>query len=108
MTLYTTLSAGAGTREATELGARLAAWHDAMVSHERRIRAGTTGDACDEECAHATARALWAEALAIFGHRAHELAFLRSRAQGPTTGHGARAGRRSRSVTSPAAAAADA
>jgi hypothetical protein len=52
-----------------------------MVSHERRLRAGTASDACDEECAHAEARALWREALAAFGQRAHALAFLRSRAQ---------------------------
>ena len=120
MNLYTTLSTGRGTRDATELGARLAAWHDAMVAHERRIRAGTTSDACDEECAHAEARALWPEALATFGHRAHELAFLRSRAlsgaaldRRPDTGGAARGvslreGRRSRSASSPAAAAADA
>jgi hypothetical protein len=88
MTLYTTLSTGAGTREATALGARLAALHDAMVAHERRIRAGTTSDACDEECAHAEARALWLEALATFGRRAHELAFLRSRAQAGAATHG--------------------
>jgi hypothetical protein len=96
MTLYTTLSTGAGTREATELGARLAAWHDAMVSHERRIRAGTASGACDEECAHAEARALWREALATFGHRAHELAFLRSRAQSgdATRGHRSTKGHR--------------
>lgn len=90
MTLYTTLSTGAGTREATELGARLAAWHDAMVSHERRIRAGAASDACDEQCAHAEARALWREALAAFGPRAHELGFLRSRAQAGSTTNGHR------------------
>jgi hypothetical protein len=81
MNPYTILSSGLGTHEAIALSARLAAWHDAMVAHERRLRAGTASDACDEECAHAQARALWADALATFGARAQELTFLRSRAQ---------------------------
>jgi hypothetical protein len=53
-----------------------------MVAHERRLRAGRSGDACDEECSHAEARTLWAEALEAFGERAHGLTFLRSRALG--------------------------
>ena len=36
--------------------------------------------ACDEDCPHVEARTLWAEALATFGKRANDLAFLRSRA----------------------------
>jgi hypothetical protein len=83
MSPYTFLSSGIRSREATELSARLSAWHDAMVAHERRLRAGTTSDSCDDECAHAEARALWAEAVATFGARAQELTFLRSRAQEP-------------------------
>ena len=81
MNPYTILSSGLGTHEATDLSARLSAWHDAMVAHERRLRAGTTSDACDDECPHAEARALWAEAVATFGARAQELTFLRSRTQ---------------------------
>lgn len=81
MNPYMSLSSGPGTQEATALGARLSAWHDAMVAHERRLRAGTTGDACDDECPHAEARALWSEAVATFGARAQELIFLRARAQ---------------------------
>lgn len=65
------------------LASRLAAWHDAMVAHERRLRTGRTDDLCDEDCPHVEARALWAEALDAFGVRAHELSFLRSRAAGP-------------------------
>jgi hypothetical protein len=61
------------------LSVRLAAWHDAMVAHERKIRAGRE-EPCDEECPHAEARALWVEALETFGDRAQELTFLRSRA----------------------------
>ena len=82
MNPYTMLSSGLDTHEATVLSARLSAWHDAMVAHERRLRAGATTDACDDECPHAEARVLWAEAVAMFGARAHELAFLRSRGQG--------------------------
>jgi len=82
MNPYTILSSGLGTHEATTLSARLSAWHDAMVSHERRLRVGTTSDACDDECPHAEARELWSEAVAAFGARAQELTFLSSRAQG--------------------------
>ena len=81
MNPYTILSAGLGTLEAVALGARLSAWHDAMVAHERRLRAGTSTDRCDDECPHVEARALWPEAVAAFGARAQELAFLRSRAR---------------------------
>ena len=81
MNPYTILSSGIGTRQATTLGARLSAWHDAMVAHERRLRAATTSDACHDDCPHAEARELWPEAVATFGARAQELTFLRSRAQ---------------------------
>ena len=81
MNLYTFLSSGSGAHDATALTARLSAWHDAMVAHERRLRAGTTSDACDDECPHAEAPALWLEAVAAFGARSQELTFLRSRAQ---------------------------
>ena len=81
MNPYTILSSGMDGQEALALGARLAAWHDAMVAHERRLRAGTTSDACDDECPHADAPDLWSEAVATFGARAQELTFLRSRAQ---------------------------
>ena len=80
MNPYAMLSSGIGTTQATSLSTRLAAWHDAMVAHERRLRSGRTSDACDDECPHVEARILWAEALDTFGPRASELAFLRSRA----------------------------
>jgi hypothetical protein len=82
MNPYTVLASGSGASTSSALAARLSAWHDAMVAHERRLRAGRTGDVCDEECPHVEARTLWAEALAAFGDRAHELSFLRSRATG--------------------------
>ena len=77
---YTILSSGLGTDEASALSARLSAWHDTMVAHERRLRTGATSDSCDDECPHAEARTLWSEAVATFGARARELTFLRSRA----------------------------
>jgi hypothetical protein len=80
MNMYTMVGSGLGTAEATALSARLAAWHDAMVAHERKIRAGRTDAVCDEECPHAEARTLWIEALEVFRDRAQELTFLRSRA----------------------------
>lgn len=82
MNPYVMLGSGMGTSEAASLSARLAAWHDAMVAHERRLRTGRTADTCDEDCPHVEARTLWAEALATFGPRASELTFLRSRAIG--------------------------
>jgi hypothetical protein len=63
MNLYTMLGSAVGTAEASSLCTRLAAWHDAMVAHERRLRAARGGDACDDECPHAEAASLWAEAL---------------------------------------------
>ena len=80
MNPYAILGSGVGTEEAATLCARLNSWHDAMVAHERRLRAGQTGHACDEDCPHVEARTLWAEALVTFGKRANDLAFLRSRA----------------------------
>lgn len=82
MNPYATLGSGIGTNDAMSLAARLSAWHDAMVVHERRLRAGRADDACDDECPHAEARALWSEALEAFGARASELTFLRTRATG--------------------------
>jgi hypothetical protein len=81
MNPYVILSSGADTSDAAELSTRLSAWHDAMVAHERRLRSGRTADACDDECPHAEAPALWSAAVTTFGDRARELEFLRSRAQ---------------------------
>ena len=80
MNPYVMLGSGIGTSGAASLSARLAAWHDAMVEHERRLRTGRTADRCDEECPHVEARTLWTEVLATFGARADQLTFLRSRA----------------------------
>jgi hypothetical protein len=82
MNPYAIVNVGNGTAEAASLRARLMAWHDAMVSHERRRRADRPAEVCDDECPHAEARALWVEAVAMLGSRANELTFLRSRALG--------------------------
>ena len=80
MNPYAVIGSGMGTPEAVSLGVRLSAWHDSMVAHERRLRSTTPStDGCHDECPHAEAGALWAEALEAFGARAHELTFLRSR-----------------------------
>lgn len=73
---------GASASSVLALAARLTAWHDAMVAHERRLSTGRGRDGCDEQCPHVEARSLWADAVATFGERAHELVFLRSRATG--------------------------
>ena len=78
MSPYAFLGSRGGSDEAAELRVRLTAWHDAMVAHERRLKAGRATDACDDECPHVEARALWSEALATLGPRASELTFLRS------------------------------
>jgi hypothetical protein len=80
MNLYSMVGSGIGTHEATALSVRLASWHDAMVAHERRIRIGRADAICDDDCPHAEAHTLWTEALEVFGDRARELSFLRSRA----------------------------
>lgn len=77
MSPYTLIGAAPGAAEATVLSQRLAAWHDAMVAHKRRLASGRGDGECGEECAHSEARALWAEALRTFGERAHEFSFLR-------------------------------
>ena len=82
MNPYLLLGSGLASHEALALGARLSAWHDAMVTHERRLRLGRAGDTCDDECPHAEAPSLWFDAVATFGARALALTFLRSRATG--------------------------
>jgi len=83
MNPYISLGSGIGTPEAVSLAERLAAWHDSMVAHERRLRFGRTDDLCDDECPHADARTVWAEAVEMFGDQVNELRFLRSRATAP-------------------------
>lgn len=109
MNLYAMLGSAIGTSEGASLGSRLSAWHDAMVAHERRLRIGRTDDPCDDECPHAEARALWSEALAAFGPRAQELAFLRSRANAGSRrskGETRRSGRRADGTSAAPAATA--
>lgn len=80
MNPYAMLASGHGASASSAPAARLTAWHDAMVAHERRLRTGRTGDVCDDECPHVDARTRWAEALVAFVTREHELSFLQSRA----------------------------
>ena len=80
MKLYTLIGAQVGSPEAAALSDRLVAWHDAMVAHERRLRAGASSTDCHEDCPHGEARVLWPEVVATFNERASDLSFLRSRA----------------------------
>lgn len=82
MNPYAIANLGTDAADAASLRARLQAWHDAMVTHERRLRADPAADPCDDECPHVEATALWREAAALLGSRAGELTFLRSRALG--------------------------
>ncbi len=79
---YAIASLGTDAADAASLRARLEAWHDAMVTHERRLRSEPNADLCDDECPHVEASTLWREAAALLGPRATELTFLRSRALG--------------------------
>jgi hypothetical protein len=83
MNPYTQVGSRLGNIESPSLSQRMAARHDAVVGHERRLRAGRTDDGCDEDCAHNDARAIGAEAVTTFGDRARELSVLRSRAMSP-------------------------
>lgn len=82
MNPYAIADLATGSADAASLRARLEAWHDAMVTHERRLRADATAAPCDDECPHGEAPLLWREAAATLGPRANELTFLRSRALG--------------------------
>jgi hypothetical protein len=82
MNPYAITGASIGITEATSLRARLMAWHDAMVAHERRLRSAQITETCDDECPHVEARALWVEVSAMVGPCASRLTFLRSRAKG--------------------------
>jgi hypothetical protein len=79
MNPYAMVGSNLGTDDAASLRARLMAWHDAMVAHERRLKI-TDADICHDECPHAAAGLLWAEALTVLGAEANALTFLRSRA----------------------------
>ena len=85
MNPYAIADLASGSVATASLRARLEAWHDAMVTHERRLRVDPAADPCDEECPHGEATALWREAAALLGPRATELTFLRSRALGAGT-----------------------
>ena len=82
MNPYAIAAIAADTAEAASLSARLVAWHDAMVKHERRLRSNPTANLCGDRCPHVEANALWAEASAILGAKVGDLTFLRSRALG--------------------------
>src|SRR5687768_12934689 len=50
MNPYGIAELGTDTADAVSLRARLMAWHDAMVTHERRLRSDPTADFCGDEC----------------------------------------------------------
>jgi len=85
MNPYAIADLSSGSADTASLRKRLEAWHDAMVTHERRLRADPAANPCDDECPHGEATALWREAAMLLGPRASELTFLRSRALGAGT-----------------------
>lgn len=80
MKLYEAVGSHVDGPQAAALCARLAQWHDAMVTHERSLRVQGRSEQCDDDCPHVEASTLWMEAVMLFGARAYELDFLRSRA----------------------------
>ncbi len=76
MNVYKSVGYSVGTREALALAARLSAWHDAMVAHQRPSDTGRI-TRCDVDCPHAEARSLWDEAVEVFGEGTRQLGFLR-------------------------------
>lgn len=80
MNPYMLLASSSDAGTAQDLRERLTDWHDVMVRHERRLRRDQSDEHCHEECPHADARLLWAEAVTVFGRRASALRFLQSRA----------------------------
>lgn len=85
MNPYAIADLASGSAATASLRARLEAWHDAMVTHERRLRADPAADPCDDDCPHGEAPRLWREAAALLGPLATQLTFLRSRALGAGT-----------------------
>ena len=76
MNVYKSIGHAVGTPEALALAARLSAWHDAMVAHQRPADTGRV-TRCDDDCPHAEARSLWREAVDLFGGYAEQMGFLR-------------------------------
>ena len=76
MNVYRSIGYAIGTPEALALAARLSAWHDAMVAHQRPADTERV-TRCDDDCPHAEARSLWHEAVDVFGESAAQMGFLR-------------------------------
>jgi hypothetical protein len=76
MNVYRSIGYAVGTPEALALAARLSAWHDAMVAHQRPADTARI-TRCDADCPHAEAKSLWHEAVSILGDGANQLGFLR-------------------------------
>ena len=76
MNPYAIDSLGTDAADAASLRARLVAWHDAMVAHQRPADTDRI-TRCDGDCPHAEARSLWHDAIETFGDGADQLGFLR-------------------------------
>lgn len=77
------MSATVATRiessRADAIARRIAAWQAAMAAHERR-RGSRFGE-CSDECPHAQAPLLWADATQVLGDRAASFDALRRQGQ---------------------------
>lgn len=77
MNPYVFLMRQSGAGDVGDLVDQLGAWHDSMVLHQRTVRQRGVAEACDETCAHAVGRVLWAEAKTRLGPAATSLTFLK-------------------------------
>lgn len=77
MNPYLFLAQQPGVGDVRDLVEQLNAWHDSMVLHQRTVRQLGPEEACDDGCAHAIGRDLWAEAKVRLGPAAETLTFLR-------------------------------
>lgn len=77
MNPYLFLAQQPGVGDVRDLVEQLGAWHDSMVLHQRTVRQLGADEACDDSCAHAVGRDLWAEAKVRLGPAAETLTFLR-------------------------------
>lgn len=85
MNPYVFLAQQPGTGDVRDLVEALGAWHDSMVLHQRTVRR-LGAEACDDACAHAVGRHLWAEARLRLGPAAETLTFLRRSVERPPHG----------------------
>ncbi len=88
--MYSSVAPRVESPRVVAIAARIAAWHAEIIAHERR-RGSRFGE-CSDECPHAQAPLLWAEAWNVLGEGAAAFDSLRRHAEprwagAPVRGH---------------------